>query len=156
MTFILGAKSRANLSGVHPNLASIVERAIRYTSVDFGVHEGVRTLERQKAYVLSGASRTLNSKHLVQPDGYGHAVDLVPYIDGQLRWEWPAIYPIAWAVRKAAIELETELIWGGVWDRMMSELGETPETIKRDVGEYAKRHPGPDFLDGPHYQLIFI
>jgi peptidoglycan LD-endopeptidase CwlK len=156
MAFIIGAKSRANLSGVHPKLASIVERAIRYTSVDFGVHEGLRTLERQKAYVLSGVSRTLHSKHLVQTDGYGHAVDLVPYIDGQLRWEWPAIYPIAWAVRKAALELDTDLIWGGVWDRTMRELGETPEAIKSDVGEYSKRHPGPDFLDGPHYQLVYL
>jgi peptidoglycan LD-endopeptidase CwlK len=156
MPFILGAKSRANLSGVHPKLTSIVELAISYTAVDFGVHEGVRTLNRQRAYVDAGVSRTLNSKHLVQPDGFGHAVDLVPYIDGQLRWEWPAIYPIAWAVQKAAAELDTELVWGGVWDRTMNELGQSAEAIKHDVEAYVKRHPGPDFLDGPHYQLVFV
>lgn len=156
MTFVLGTKSRANLLGVHPRLVSVVELAITYTPVDFGVHEGLRTLERQKAYVAAGVSRTLNSKHLKQADGYGHAVDLVPYIDGQLRWEWPPIYHIAAAVRKASIDVGVELVWGGVWDRTTSELSYSADGIKRDVAEYCKRHPGPDFLDGPHFQLVFV
>lgn len=156
MTFILGAKSRANLQGVHPRLVAIMERAILYSFVDFGVHEGLRTLERQKAYVASGVSKTLNSKHLKQPDGYSHAVDLVPYIDGQLRWEWQPLYEIALAVRKASLELNTELIWGGVWDRTMRELSSSAASIKRDVAEYCLRHPGPDFIDGPHFQLVYV
>lgn len=156
MTFILGAKSRASLAGVHPRLVSIVELALTITPIDFGVHEGLRTLERQQAYVRAGVSKTMNSKHLKQPDGFGHAVDLVPYVDGQLRWEWPPIYPIALSMRLAALEFDVELIWGGVWDLTMRELSATPELLKRDVVEYAKRHPGPDFLDGPHYQLIFV
>ena len=132
-------------------LARLTEAQIHVLIVDT-----LRTPAEQADNIARGVSWTLNSKHLVQPDGYGYAVDLVPYIDGQLRWEWPAIYPIAWAVRKAALELDTELIWGGVWDRPMSELGDTADAIKRDVVEYTKRHPGPDFLDGPHYQLVYL
>lgn len=153
MSFVLGRRSRLALEGVHPKLVAVVERAILICDADFSVHEGVRSKERQAAYLKRGVTRTMNSKHLVQPDGYGHAVDLVPYIDGQLRWEWPPIYSIAAAVRRAAIELDTELIWGGVWDRSISQLGATADAIARDVRAYCERHPGPDFIDGPHYQL---
>lgn len=151
MTFFLGAKSRAELHGVHPRLVVVVERAIQITPVDFGVHDGLRTLEHQRRLFNSGASKTMSSKHLPQPpDGYGHAVDLVPYIGGQLRWEWPPIYSIAAAVRQAAQELDVRLVWGGVWDRVLNELR---GPLKPHVEEYCARHPGPDFIDGPHYQL---
>lgn len=154
--FVLGKRSRENLQGVHPQLIEVTERAITYTPVDFGVHEGLRTLERQRKYVADGVSWTMASKHLPQPDGFGHAVDLVPYIDGQLRWEWRPIYHIAAAVRRAAAEVGVSLVWGGVWDRTIAELGDTAERIRRDVEAYCVRHPGPDRIDGPHYQLVFV
>ncbi len=46
--------------------------------MDFSVKEGVRTLARQRQLVAEGRSRTMRSKHLVQSDGFGHAVDLYP------------------------------------------------------------------------------
>lgn len=153
MPFVLGARSRAKLEGVQPRLVRVVERAIVLTTQDFGVHEGVRALERQREYVKRGVSKTLASKHLKQADGFGHAVDLVPYVDGALRWEWPPIYAIAAAVRQAAEEQDVNLRWGGVWDLPMRELPREPEGIKAAVANYARRHPGPDFLDGPHYEL---
>lgn len=154
MTFVLGAKSLANLQGVHPKLADVVERAISLTGQDFTVQEGLRTSARQRALVASGASQTINSKHLQQPDGFGHAVDLVPWIDGTPRWEWGPIYLIADAVRLAAIELVVPIRWGGVWDRRLNDLPPGPAAIKAAVTQYTVRHPGPDFLDGPHMELI--
>lgn len=74
----LGKTSLQRLDGVHPNLVRVVRRAIEITAQDFSVNEGLRTLERQRRLVASGASQTLNSKHLKQADGFGHAVDLVP------------------------------------------------------------------------------
>ncbi len=68
MSFKLGAKSLANLEGVYPVLVKIVKRAIEISEVDFGVYEGVRTLERQKKLVASGASKTLNSMHIPATD----------------------------------------------------------------------------------------
>ena len=44
----LGAVSRRNLIGVHPDLVRVVERAITITTVDFRVAEGLRTIERQR------------------------------------------------------------------------------------------------------------
>lgn len=154
MTYVLGAKSKRNLEGVHPALVRVVERAIALTEQDFSVHEGLRSLETQRKYLARRVTRTLKSKHLKQPDGYGHAVDLVPYVDGVLRWEWPLIWDIAAAMQTAAIEEAVSLRWGGVWDRRLNLLQQGPEGLRKEVEAYTVRHPGPDFLDGPHYELV--
>ncbi|WP_084398356.1 M15 family metallopeptidase [Henriciella aquimarina] len=151
--FKLGARSRSELTGVHPDLVRCVEKAIATTPQDFSVHDGIRSPAEQERLVARGASKTMNSRHLTQPDGYGHAVDLVPYVNGQLRWEWPLIYPIAAAMHAAADEVGVRLRWGGVWDRMLDELPGTADGLKQAVQEYAVRHPGPDFLDGPHFEI---
>lgn len=82
MPFALGQRSLAQLEGVHPLLAGIVHRAIAITKPDFTAQEGLRSIETQKLYVKRGASKTMASKHLRQADGYGHAVDLVPWLNG--------------------------------------------------------------------------
>ena len=151
--YSLGAKSMAKLDGVHPSLVSVVLRSIQLTRQDFAVHDGLRTLAQQRALVAKGASKTLKSKHLPQPDGHGHAVDLVPYINGQLRWEWGPSYEIAEAVHTAATELNVPLRWGGVWDRRFTALPMTAAGIKSAVHAYCERHPGPDFIDGPHFEM---
>lgn len=153
MAYRLGAASLGALKGVHPSLVAVVDRAISLTEQDFSVHEGVRTWARQQEYVRKGVSKTMFSEHLPQPDGYGHAVDLVPYIDGVLRWEWEPIFRIACAVDQAAFELNVKIRWGGVWDRVMSEYGGSVAALKKAVDEYCARHPGPDFIDGPHFEL---
>ena len=110
MSFRLSARSRARLSGVHPALIAVVERAIARTSVDFMIVEGLRTPERQAVLVRAGASRTLKSRHLT-----GHAVDVAALVDGQVRWDWPLYGRIAQAFKAAALDLKTPLIWGGDW-----------------------------------------
>lgn len=153
MAFTLGERSRAKLERVHHGIVGVVNRAIVLTRQDFCVHDGVRTVEQQRAMVASGASKTMKSRHLVQADGFGHAVDLVPWINGQPRWEWKPIYVIAAAMRRACIEQGVQLTWGGVWDRRLTDLPDTPEGIEAAVKAYCARHPGPDFIDGPHYEL---
>lgn len=108
--FHLSQRSLSRLEGVHPDLVSVVQRAIVITHVDFGVTEGVRTRERQLRLVASGASTTMNSRHLT-----GHAVDLVAYIDNQVSWDWPLYYKIADAMKAAAKELGVPIEWGGDW-----------------------------------------
>lgn len=70
--FKFGAVSRANLKGVHRALIALCNQVIVFR--DCTVTDGVRTLKEQLKYVLSGASKTMNSKHLT-----GRAVDLIPY-----------------------------------------------------------------------------
>lgn len=156
MAYSLGARSLAELEGVHPKLVGVVKRAIQLTEQDFSVHDGLRTVAEQREYVRRGVSKTMNSKHMKQPDGFGHAFDLVPWINGQLRWEWKPIFVIASAVHEAAREQGVDLIWGGVWDRDFADLGETPAEMEQAVNAYVARRRGAGktaFIDGPHWQL---
>lgn len=155
MAYVLGQGSLNELKGVHPDLVKVVKRAIELTAIDFAVHDGLRTLEEQKKLVARGASKTMNSMHRQQKDGYGHAVDLVPYV-GKLRWEWDLIWPIAHAVDIASTELGVQVVWGAVWDRTFNQYGGSINALKKEVEAYKVRHVGSDFLDGPHYQLSSI
>ena len=64
MTYKLGRRSLQRLGGVNNDLVAIVKRAIAISDIDFTVLEGMRTLDRQKKLLASGASTTLNSRHL--------------------------------------------------------------------------------------------
>jgi len=112
MGFELGAASRGRLAHVHADLQRVVELAIALSAVDFRVLEGIRTKARQKALVASGASRTMNSRHLT-----GHAVDLGALVKGRISWAWPLYPKIADAMKQAAAELSVPIIWGGDWPR---------------------------------------
>lgn len=129
MTFSLGKTSRQKLQGVHPDLISVVEKAIKISEVDFTVLEGLRTKERQAKLFAAKKSKTMNSRHIT-----GHAVDLAPWPlngdfdeDGILNIEdWDEYYPIADAMKQAADDLGVAIVWGGDWK---------------------------SFPDGPHYEL---
>lgn len=112
MTFHLSKRSLSRLDGVHPHLVTVVQRAIEITEIDFGVSEGLRTEKRQRLLVASGASTTMNSRHLT-----GHAVDLVAYIGSRIAWDWPLYYKIAEAMKHSADELNISIEWGGDWKK---------------------------------------
>lgn len=146
--FKLGEKSLKELNGVHPDLIAVVKRAIELTVQDFAIHDGIRTLAEQQQLVQAGASQTLDSRHIT-----GHAVDLVPYINGKLRWEWEPIYKIADAVRMAAKELGTPIRWGGAWDVTLTDTDESPEDLVLDYTAQRKKVGKKAFIDGPHFEL---
>lgn len=108
MTYQLGIRSRQRLSGVHPDLVAVVERAIQITEVDFAVLEGLRSRDRQKELFAKGASKTMNSRHLT-----GHAVDLAPW---PIDWDDLSRFEqVADAMKQASEELDVLVIWGGDW-----------------------------------------
>lgn len=113
--FQLGPRSKMRLNGVHPDLVKVVERAIQITTVDFTVLEGVRDPQRQRKLVDSGASQTMNSRHIPGADGFGKAVDLGAWVDDQVDWSWPLYHKIADAMKTAAKELGVDITWGGDW-----------------------------------------
>lgn len=108
--FQLSERSKRRLQGVHPDLVKVVERAIQITDTDFTVLEGIRTKARQAQLVASGASQTMNSRHIT-----GHAIDLGAYVAGQVRWDWPLYNKIAETMKKAAAEVGVPIEWGGDW-----------------------------------------
>ncbi len=100
------------LQTVHPQLARLV-RAVAETW-DVVILETLRTPERQAELVAHGKSKTLQSKHLVQPDGYAHAVDLAPLpVDWNSlpRWYYFGGYCLA-----LAKNMGIPAVWGGDWN----------------------------------------
>jgi len=147
--FKLSQRSLNQMVGVKPKLIAVVKRAIELTSVDFGVTEGLRTLDTQKKYVAQGKSQTMNSKHLS-----GDAVDLVAYVNGKVAWELNLYDDIADAMAKAARELAVPLKWGAAWN--VPDITKWHGTMEAAMMHYIdecrakKRRP---FIDGPHFEL---
>jgi len=110
MKYKFSQRSKKALEGVHPDLVKVVTRALELTEVDFGVIEGLRTIEKQREYFAKGATRTMNSRHLT-----GHAVDLAAFVGKDIRWDWPLYHKIAVAMKAAAKELNVPIVWGGDW-----------------------------------------
>lgn len=168
MTFKLGPKSIAHMAHLHPTMAKLAHLAIAASAIDWGFTEPLtRTRQQQAEKVRLGYSKTMNSNHLIRSDGYGHAVDCVPWINGHFTWcgtglGWPIViegekvYPfaaIADAWRKAAIIEGVAITWGGVWDRDLRDLPAGPSMIHQAMIDYNARHPGRDWNDGPHFEM---
>lgn len=154
--FRFGSKSKAELVGVLPVLVDVADLALRLSTQDFMIFDGLRTPEEQKRLVAKGMSKTLNSKHLKQKDGYSHAFDAVPVVGSIPKWDWQLIFPVAFAVDRAATGLGVadKIRWGGAWDRTLADFGGDANAYEREVRLYCDRHPGKDFIDGPHFEWV--
>lgn len=106
----LSNRSLSRLEGVHPDLVKVIKEAIKHTPIDFTVLEGLRSVARQRQLVNSGASTTMNSRHLT-----GHAVDIAPLDGGKVSWHWPHYHELAPTVKRVALDLGVPIEWGGDW-----------------------------------------
>lgn len=127
MPFVFSRRSLNNLKGVHPLLVDIAHEALKRVPYDFIVTEGLRTRARQAELLAQGKSRTMNSYHLPQADGYGHAIDIavIPPAGG-VTWEFGYYKANADVFLKIAAAKGVQLTWGGSWK---------------------------NFIDSPHFQL---
>lgn len=148
--FSLSQRSIERLDGVDDRLVDVVCRAIEITTVDFGVTEGLRTIETQRQYVAAGKSQTMESKHLT-----GEAVDLMAYINGQACWELNVYDNIADAMKQAAIEKNVAIRWGAAWSVPDIRLwrGTMEEAMMYYIDIRRKMNKRP-FIDGPHFELV--
>lgn len=148
--FVFGKTSEKELIGVNEALVRCTRLALQHSTQDFMVFDGLRTKEEQLQHVQNGTSKTMKSKHL---DGL--AVDLVPWIGGKPVWDWNGCYRIAMAMDYAAtmLGIAGRITWGGAWDRRLSDFGGDEKDYKKAVEDYKKRHDGPDFIDGPHFEI---
>lgn len=121
----LDRRSRERLATVHPKLRAVIEHAAAAV-LQYIVTEGVRTKQRQAELVKAGASRTMQSKHLADANGFSRAVDLAVVVGGEIRWDWPLYAKLAAEVKLSAAALGVAIEWGGDWRT---------------------------FKDGPHFQL---
>ena len=154
MAFKLSGRSLNKLEGVHPVLVDTVKRAIEVSSVDFGVIYGVRSLAEQKKLYEAKRSQTMKSKHLVQEDGYSHAVDLMAYDGSDPSWDMVMYDDIADAMKEASIETGAKICWGAAWH--INDISEWSGTMEQAMNAYVdlRRSSGRrPFIDGPHFQL---
>lgn len=132
MAYKLSDRSKLRLSGVHPNLVSLIETAIKDSPYDFGIPEfgGLRTLnDQQKLYAIG---RTVEvgrkpvtftdgvkkkSNHQAKTDGYGHAFDIYIYDNEKKKasWDIDKLEAVARHLQKVGKELGIDLKWGGDW-----------------------------------------
>lgn len=135
---VLDERSEKRLIGVHEVLVSIVRRAAKKLPFPIMVVEGLRTKERQAELYAQGRTKpgkvvtwTLASKHIE-----GKAVDLAPYIKGQIDWNDSKKFDaIAKAMFAAASEVGVYIRWGKDWNQN-GKPGEKGET------------------DSPHFELV--
>jgi len=125
LTYVFGHNSKNKLTGVHPDLVLCAEKALSYGLMDFSVVQGVRTEAQQEALYAQGRTApgkivtwTKKSNHLLQPDGYGHAIDICPFIDGKLDWDNLENFKfLATLMFRAADEINAVIEWGGHWTK---------------------------------------
>jgi peptidoglycan L-alanyl-D-glutamate endopeptidase CwlK len=149
MGYKLSKRSLGKLEGVKPEMIEVVKTAIEFTTVDFGVIQGLRTIEQQRELVAKGASQTMKSKHLT-----GDAVDLMAYVGSRGSWELSLYDNIADAMKLAAIECDVKLRWGAAWH--IDDIREWDGTMQDAMDQYIdiRRSQGRrPFIDGPHFEL---
>ena len=76
-----GKRSREKLAQCHADLQLIATESLKVSSIDFGVSEGHRSIEKQQEYFNSGKSKVdgikIKGKHNYQPS---LAIDIYAYI----------------------------------------------------------------------------
>ncbi len=145
MAYTLSKRSTDALIGVEPRLVRVVKRAITHTTQDFVVIQGVRT--KVQMWENYGKGRTaaqclakgvpaqyakptlakvtwlanpLMSNHRVHADGFGHAVDIVPF---PVDWNSERKFNDIAAAMKRAAHLEgVKIVWGGDWTGGIRDL----------------------------------
>jgi peptidoglycan LD-endopeptidase CwlK len=125
----MAIKREEKLTGVHPSLVKLAKKAgEKYNII---ILEGVRDASRQKELFEQGKSKTLNSKHLIQKDGYSHAIDIAPD-------------PVNWNDREQFVALSFYL--KGLADSIGIEIR---QGVDWDGDLNIKEH----WFDGPHIEL---
>jgi peptidoglycan L-alanyl-D-glutamate endopeptidase CwlK len=141
----------AKINGVDHRLILVMQHAELRLPFNLRIIEGLRSKARQSSLVAAGASLISNSRHLD-----GRAIDVAPVICGQVSWDWHYFYQIAAAVHIETAKMGLKLVWGGVWDRLLTDL--KADDLDGEVAAYVARRkkirPGRRVLtDGPHFEL---
>ena len=131
--FKFGKKSLENLSGVDPKLSFVMNKAIEFSPIDFGITEGMRSPERARQLKAEGKSKVGDkSKHCL-----GEAVDIVCYNEGKVTWELEYYEMVAQIIGEVADSFDIQIRWGGSWKTGVFYLD-------RDL----------DFIDAVHFEII--
>lgn len=137
--YTFGEHSNAELVGVHPALVKVLNAAITDSPVDFSISEGVRTVRRQQQLYAQGRTTpgeivthddgvVHKSNHQAKPDGYGHAVDLYPYVNGAIDYNDAPnrLKQISDHIKAVAHTQGVAITWGGDWTMAVQHIVDRP------------------------------
>jgi peptidoglycan L-alanyl-D-glutamate endopeptidase CwlK len=119
----LGMRSQDQLRTLDERLQKLLIISIQY--IDFSIVEGLRTLERQKELFKTGKSKTMDSKHLINPKtGKSDAVDIAPYPYPDLKnpdpkvveMELRQVYFLIGVIKGIALRENTPIRIGADWN----------------------------------------
>lgn len=152
MATLFSQKSIDIIKTCHPDIQTVIfDIGSRMNCTPL---EGIRTLEKQKDYFARGVSRTMDSKHLAQSDGFSHAIDIVPY---------PIIWPSERKASASSLELSTWITdhWKDMsrlyyFSGMVLECAYKNGIKLRHGGDWDGDLDLKDqsFYDLPHFELI--
>lgn len=142
-----GQRSLNNLKKVHPDLVRVHDAVLPI--FDHTVTDGVRSLDEQKKNVEKGVSKTLDSKHLPQPDGFSHATDSQPY-----PLDWTAVQRGLDALKAAdpTMQVARFYYFQGV---MMGTAAHLGIKLRQGIDWNQDTNVGDQsFIDLPHNELL--
>tara|TARA_R100000995_G_C3412588_1_gene90083 strand:- start:1 stop:417 length:417 start_codon:yes stop_codon:yes gene_type:complete len=127
-----GERSKEKLYNVHEDLILVMNETIKISPIDFGITEGLRSLERAEQLFKEGASKVgTKSKHC-----QGLAVDIVCYNAGKVTWDLDFYEAVAQVVGEVSKDYDIPIRWGGSW-----QTGNF--VLNRDMS----------FIDAVHFEL---
>lgn len=122
--FVFSETSKKRLATCHEDLQKIAKMAIQVTPIDFGIAEGHRSIERQQELYERGLTKMDGieniGKHNHEPS---EAFDVFAYVNGSACYDKETLCLLAGvlfscaAVLRAKGIIESNLRWGGNWDR---------------------------------------
>lgn len=135
-------KSAGLLAKVHEDLQTIFNEVIKSRDCTI-LDSTVRTKEQQAEFVRTGASKTMDSKHLPQTDGKIYAVDAenypVNFSDEKSQAHFAGFVLGVAARLYAEGKISHKVRWGGDWNQN---------------GKVTDGAPGDTFSDPQHFELI--
>ena len=152
MSYFLSQSSKRRLETCHPDLQLVIEEAIKYSPIDFGVSHGHRSPEEQNELYQKG--RTQPGDIVTYLDGYNkkskhnespsHAVDIY-CSPSQIMYDAQHLSAVVSVILSTASRLYDEgkithrLRSGGDWNRN---------------GIFVHKDPAERFIDMPHIEII--
>ena len=149
--FKWGMRSKLRMRTMHPDLRKVFDAFIEITPRDVTILEVARSVSRQKQLVESGASRTMNSRH-IPINGVVYAADIGVLAGSRVVWTWDLYEEAAETMRDAAKLTGIPVRWGGCWE-ILNTLN---DPIADEVRAYSARSKAAGvrpFLDGGHFEL---
>lgn len=119
--FTFGGRSRDNLSSIKFTMKKVCILALRYSTVDFTVIDGMRTTEEQQKLFKAGATE-LDGVHKKSAHQSGEAVDIIPVVPGRNVWDVEdPVVAAAWlevgrAMLRAGMKCNENIEWGIAYD----------------------------------------